>query len=1340
MKLHTTAFKEQIKEMGRELDSIITFGDTVLGSEQLNAVTPSFQSSILKSAMKQLDIDSNVPIPIGTVLNYKFGVKINEEYEYIDFGNYIVKEIEKQEDTMSYKITCYDKMLLTMKDYAEIPITYPITIRNYINSLCIFLGLSFANKNDEFANYGKEIPNELYLDRNGKSLGYTFRDVFDELAQVTASTICINNNDEVEVRYITDTEDTIDEEYLKNINVNFGEKYGKVNSIVLSRSGESDNIYLRDETSVEENGLTELKIVDNQIMNFNNRVDYLPDILEKLNGLEYYINDFSSTGITYYDICDRYNVKIGENTYSCVMFNDEILITQGLEENIYTEIPEETETDYKKASKTDRLINQTNLIVDKQLGEIRGIVEEVETTVENITTTTQTSKGGNHLYLEDAMESNALEYIVEGKSEQETSTQSSNILAMTDKTFRSKTTNVNDYTINGYNTITINGIGGSTYRNVTFNIPSSLLEEGATYYLGGMTESFTSPSSYVQFGINEIEISTGTRTAYAEAKFTSSELNTNKSVNMTIKNLDTYRYDLRLYPITNVGGTTEDITSVVFKDLYLSKINKYEPFIPDSPSPDYPSEIKTVKGIRNLFDINSMNTNNSLTTGTVNGNSLILNGQFWYSYTIENLKENTDYFISADYKIITNSGVSTIGKIRVDGVQSGSVILSSRYPNGTFNTGTNTSIIIYFYVSAGSSYDAGEVEFSNIQLEQGSIRHSFVPYGSWLEVKDTGKNLLPSNILSKQTINGITFTPNEDGTVTANGTATATATYRYFGVDTITPQIVFDEETIISFSQEGSSTTYAMAVWGLNANGNNIGKAIYTDTTYTKGFQLAGIGLRVFKDATVSNLVFKPMIRLVGDTNNTYEPYKEQSTLIDMNKPNLFDNVAFVEGSSKYYSYDETTGITINKNDEYAWSSIGYKIQIGNNKQYKISVTNIDDYSTLRFGQFKSDGTWITAIYPSSDGLVTFNSDCSYVTLKIIPSEFPKTIGFITLISGCDDYYELPSINDTKDILTIQNKQATINQRIGKYVITSVMGTRTNGSGETLYQATVVELKDMKVGNWSKGYCDKYKVGNWVKENNVIRFGANDKHIHLYTDDENFATTESANAYLSNNPVIIYYILDEPQTIELGDFPIMLYNNINNVTLMSDLDTTTQITYLRNTPLSNDYATNQRVDKTDSDLEQTNNSLNQTKQDVENTAVDLHNNYYDKEQIDSIITTTEEEITTLKQTVETNTSSTNLQISVIEEQLKNGVTAVKTETGYTFDKNGLNISKTGSEMSSTLDNDGLSVKRDNTEVLTVRSAGVETENLKVRTYFTIGSHTRVEDYGNGTGFFHIGGV
>ena len=390
MKVHTTAFKEQIKEMGRELDSIITYGDTVLGNEQLNAVTPSFQGGILKSVMKQLDIDSNVAIPVGTVLNYKFGVKVNGEYEYLNFGNYVVKDVEKQEDTMSYKITCYDKLLFSMKDYAKMPITYPITIRSYINALCSFLGITFANNNDTFVNYNKTIPNELYLDTNGNSIGYTFRDVLDELAQVTASTICLNDNDELEIRYINDTGDTIDEEFLKNVNVNFGERYGKVNSVVLSRSGESDNVYLRDEASVSTNGLTELKIVDNQIMNFNNRDEFLPDILGKLNGLEYYLNDFASTGIAYYDLCDRYNVKVGNNTYSCVMFNDELLITQGLEENIFTEMPQETETDYTKADKTDRKINQTYLIVDKQNQQIEAVVSQTDEQNQKIAKVTQT--------------------------------------------------------------------------------------------------------------------------------------------------------------------------------------------------------------------------------------------------------------------------------------------------------------------------------------------------------------------------------------------------------------------------------------------------------------------------------------------------------------------------------------------------------------------------------------------------------------------------------------------------------------------------------------------------------------------------------------------------------------------------------------------------------------------------------------------------------------------------------------------------------------------------------------------------------------------------------------
>ena len=394
MKTHTSQFKQNISLMGKELDSIVTYEldneDVELGPEELNSVTPHYESSILKSVMKQLDIDSNVEIPVGTILNYQFGVKVRDNevedyrdnYDYVDYGNYEVYSIEKQEDTNSYKIVCYDKMLKTMKDYENLEMTYPISVRSYIDTLCTHLGITFANSSDIFVNYDKNINKEFYLEYDEeteeyKSMGYTYRDVFDELAQVTASTIVINEDDELEIRYITDTEDTIDEEYLKDINVNFGEVYGPINSIVLSRSADTDFIFKQDDESIEENGLCEIKISDNQLLSLNNRADYLNGIYDQLNGLTYALNDFKSTGIAYYDVCDRYSVEVGDNTYSCVMFNDEVNVTQGLDEHIYTDRPEDSETDYSKSSKDQIRNNQTTLIVDKVNKEITAVVSEI---------------------------------------------------------------------------------------------------------------------------------------------------------------------------------------------------------------------------------------------------------------------------------------------------------------------------------------------------------------------------------------------------------------------------------------------------------------------------------------------------------------------------------------------------------------------------------------------------------------------------------------------------------------------------------------------------------------------------------------------------------------------------------------------------------------------------------------------------------------------------------------------------------------------------------------------------------------------------------------------------
>lgn len=101
------------------------------------------------------------------------------------------------------------------------------------------------------------------------------------------------------------------------------------------------------------------------------------------------------------------------------------------------------------------------------------------------------------------------------------------------------------------------------------------------------------------------------------------------------------------------------------------------------------------------------------------------------------------------------------------------------------------------------------------------------------------------------------------------------------------------------------------------------------------------------------------------------------------------------------------------------------------------------------------------------------------------------------------------------------------------------------------------------------------------------------------------------------------------------------------------------------------------------------------------------------------------------------------KITVIEERLDAGAEKVVTETGYTFDADGLKISKSGEEMENTLDNTGMYVKRNGENILTANDEGVEALDVHIKTYLIIGEgdgRSRFEDYGTDrTGCFWIGG-
>lgn len=86
------------------------------------------------------------------------------------------------------------------------------------------------------------------------------------------------------------------------------------------------------------------------------------------------------------------------------------------------------------------------------------------------------------------------------------------------------------------------------------------------------------------------------------------------------------------------------------------------------------------------------------------------------------------------------------------------------------------------------------------------------------------------------------------------------------------------------------------------------------------------------------------------------------------------------------------------------------------------------------------------------------------------------------------------------------------------------------------------------------------------------------------------------------------------------------------------------------------------------------------------------------------------------------------------------VNGVKTTTGYTFDDEGMTVSKDGSGLTTKITEDGMQVLQSNEAVLTANHSGVDGHRLHASTYLIVGGRSRFEDYGtNRTGCFWVGG-
>ena len=131
MKQVTQNFINDIKTYGRQFNFKIKINDKDVSDDDVNYIKPSFNSKLFQTIMHQIEIDFKNNIPLKSKIKISAGIKVNEpDYEYINFNTCVVNTSEKQEDTNSYVVVAYDKMIESMVDY-DLTIAEKITLRDY---------------------------------------------------------------------------------------------------------------------------------------------------------------------------------------------------------------------------------------------------------------------------------------------------------------------------------------------------------------------------------------------------------------------------------------------------------------------------------------------------------------------------------------------------------------------------------------------------------------------------------------------------------------------------------------------------------------------------------------------------------------------------------------------------------------------------------------------------------------------------------------------------------------------------------------------------------------------------------------------------------------------------------------------------------------------------------------------------------------------------------------------------------------------------------------------------------------------------------------------------------
>lgn len=344
----------------------------------------SFDGQLFKTIMKQIEITvKNAKEIKDKHVSFKYGLLINNEFEYVDLGSYYIKDVEDDKKKEEITVTGYDKMINFMKTFkqSDLKITYPCTLLQLVQKICEVCGVKLYSTN--FFNSDLIVDDDFFTAQE-----LTYRDVLEKIAQATLTTAFIKN-DKLYFSKIEKTQvQKLDKSYITNLIIK--EKFGPVNALILGRGDVEDNIEEPDNESIAKNGRCEIRFDENELVQYK-REQVIKNMFQQIDGLEYYSFEASDIGVMWLDPCDVIELSDREDTtYNSIYLKAHIVINTGITSDIEADIIEETNTEYKVTTKEQKKQLKVERLAKKHEGLIQDLIKETSEHEEKMTEVLQT--------------------------------------------------------------------------------------------------------------------------------------------------------------------------------------------------------------------------------------------------------------------------------------------------------------------------------------------------------------------------------------------------------------------------------------------------------------------------------------------------------------------------------------------------------------------------------------------------------------------------------------------------------------------------------------------------------------------------------------------------------------------------------------------------------------------------------------------------------------------------------------------------------------------------------------------------------------------------------------